>query len=467
MPVSDPIDLGDLQGNVLCGYGDEFSRAAHVFCRVDDPAAAAAWVASLADRVTTAHPWDVTKPSSTLNIAISWAGLQKLGLPDEALDAFPPEFRAGMAARAPRLKDDGPDAPEHWQPSLNDNDTHLLVSVHARGNASDPASADTALDAALAGVQPAAGVTALVTEKTHALAGGREHFGYSDGLSQPSIDDKRAGPWNGQGTPPRRRRGVLSWKDVAAGEFVLGYPDEDQVVPKGPAPFDRNATYMVVRKLHQDVAAWHKQLLDWTDGHQTAADQLGARIVGRWQNGTPVANSPIAPDPVLDLPSGPDPAQRASRFKRLNDFRYADDPGGERCPVGAHIRRANPRDAFGDGRLSRRHRIIRRGMPYGDPPADPLVADDTERGLLFICFQASIARQFELIQGDWLQDGDAFGLGTDRDVLLSPGGEEGGKMIVPGKPPSFYTPHSRTITLRGGGYFIVPSISALKALNKA
>ena len=130
--------------------------------------------------------------------------------------------------------------------------------------------------------------------------------------------------------------------------------------------------------------------------------------MGRWPDGTPLSVSPDGPDPAI---SG-DPA-------RINDFRFADDPDGLRCPVGAHIRRANPRDGAGvGGAMTTRHRIMRRGLPYG-PRLDPDAGDDgVDRGLVFVCFAADIERQFEFLQRRWLNDGDVLGLAGDPDPLL-------------------------------------------------
>lgn len=464
------VDLADLQGNVLAGYN--YPQAAHLFCRVDDAAAGRAWLRTLAPRVTNAEPWTSGKPDVTVNVALSCAGLAAVGVPPADILKLPKEFQAGMAGRAARLQDTGADDPTNWQPGLDDRTAHLLVTVHVRLTSKE---APRALDDALATLTRPAGVTVLATERTALLEGGREHFGFGDGLAQPDIDDDVAGPYNGLGTPSARRRGADGWAPVAPGEFVLGYPDEDGDVPAGPAPLDRNASFMVVRKLDQHVAAWERQLLRWAGGDAEHAEWLAAQVVGRWKNGTPVASSPSAPNPLLDqLPDALNREQRHDRFTFLNDFRFGRDPQGDRCPVGAHIRRANPRDAFGDGRLARRHRLIRRGMPYGTEATAAERLDDSRsppRGLLFVCLQASIARQFELIQGDWLQDGDAFGLGTQKDTLMCAGAPEG-RMLVGGSRSreaggraQLLTAHERTVTLRGGGYYVVPSISALGALG--
>ena len=137
---------------------------------------------------------------------------------------------------------------------------------------------------------------------------------------------------------------------------------------------------------------------------------LAAKIVGRWPDGTPLALSPDGPDPERRRRPGAD--QRLLLRRR---------PEGLKCPLGSHIRRANPRDAEGffDGRLSNRHRIIRRGRTYGPPLPEGVMEDDgVERGLVFVCFNASIWRQFETIQALWIDDGDPFGLGPDKDFLI-------------------------------------------------
>ena len=129
-----------------------------------------------------------------------------------------------------------------------------------------------------------------------------------------------------------------------------------------------------------------------------------------------------------------------------NDFRYGEDRDGRRCPLGAHIRRSNPRDALGfEGALSMRHRMIRRGMPYGPPLPEGVDADDgTDRGLVFVSFQASIARQFEGVQGPWLSDGNIFGLGHDKDFLLGASTHRAhGKMTIQGARPFFLAPQQQ------------------------
>jgi hypothetical protein len=187
---------------------------------------------------------------------------------------------------------------------------------------------------------------------------------------------------------------------------------------------------------------------------------LAAKVVGRWRNGTPLVRSPQRPDPSF-----------SATAPGSNLFRYLDvDVDGRRCPLGAHIRRSNPRDALGwpgldnAGLLSFRHRIIRRGVPYGPPLAADVREDDgVDRGLVFVCFNASISRQFESVQLQWLNDGNGFHLGHDSDFLLgSPLGT--GKMTVQGDPPFMLGPQGPFVTTRGGEYLFMPGLAALRAL---
>jgi Dyp-type peroxidase family len=292
----------------------------------------------------------------------------------------------------------------------------------------------------------------------------REHFGFADGAAQPVIAGTYETAAAGGGVPIADG----GWRPLAFGEFVLGYPDEDTLVdperrlPSAPAdPLGRSGTYMVYRKLRQDVALFRRVLRDAAARFAGGDEELlAAKIVGRWRNGTPLVRSPHRPDPNF-----------SATAPGSNDFRYLDlDVDGRRCPLGAHIRRSNPRDALGwpglddAGLLSFRHRIIRRGTPYGPPlPPDLLEDDGVDRGLVFVCFNASISRQFESVQLQWLNDGNDFHLGHDSDFLLgSPLGT--GKMTIQGDPPFFLTPQASFVTTRGGEYLFMPGITALREL---
>ena len=193
-------------------------------------------------------------------------------------------------------------------------------------------------------------------------------------------------------------------------------------------------------------------LRERANGYPGGEERLAAKVVGRWRDGTPVELAPDAP--------------RALPPEQLNDFRYEDDASGERCPLGAHIRRANPRDALGwHGVRTRRHRMIRRGMPYGTPLPDGVLEDDGEdRGLVFVCFGASLRRQFEIVQQAWCGDGNLFGVGDDRDWLLLADDRPPAKMTIQGDVPRFLAGQPRFVTVRGGEYLFVPSLGGLRSL---
>jgi deferrochelatase/peroxidase EfeB len=222
---------------------------------------------------------------------------------------------------------------------------------------------------------------------------------------------------------------------------------------------------MVYRKLEQDVAVFRARLYDeaqrYAEVHELEGtpDQLyelmAAKVVGRWRDGKPITLHPHRRERDL--------GDRAPK-KPGNDFRYADDPDGLTCPKGAHIRRANPRDADGsNGTTAARHRIIRRGKPYGTYVRRSEPDDKDPRGLVFICFNADFERQFETIQARWCNDGNAFGLGDDRDYLLA-GSEGSGKVTIPGRPPYFVQAQPEIVRTRGCEYLLMPGIHALRDL---
>ena len=410
----------DLQGNILCGYGRKYAHGVFLFFRVDRPHEFRRWVGAHASDITTAVPW-TEEPPSTLNVALTFAGLCQLGVPARVLDSFPEDFRQGMEARAGDLGDTGESDPAHWDERLKGLHGVMTVMAH-KCSVRDERRAELEAEAVGAGLE-----LACVLD-TDVAADEREPFGFVDGISQPQIRDRNAGPKQRPGEVP-----------VAPGEFVLGYMDEGGVSSPAPEQVGKSGSYMVVRKLEQDVDGFSDFLYDEAGGDSAEMEWLAAKIVGRWRDGTPLVRSPYAP--------GGDRIDS----DRLNDFSYAGDPEGYSCPIGAHIRRTNPRDSLDpEWRFTNRHRIIRRGMPYAPSAGE-------RPGLLFVCYQACIERQFEFVQSQWMGDGNALGLGSDPDFIAGPAE---GKMTIQGAPPRF-VPMRRFITTRGGDYFFVLGIAAL------
>jgi len=430
MAKSVGIVVSEMQGNVLQSYN--LRCALFVFLTVSEPAAARRSLGRLG--FTGEHP----AGDHTLNLAFTHAGLLSLGVPPERLPQAG-AFAQGMAARAEMLGDVGPSAPERWLPGIAGAHVLLILGAwepevlreHRRRISEALEGLDVSHERSSAG-----------------LPDGREHFGFSDGFSQPAMPGSGQDPRHGEGTARRWGR----WREVALGEFVLGHEDEGGGLPPGPSgPLGEQASFMVVRQLEQDVAAFRKYIADTAPTLDRSPEWLAAKLVGRWQNGSSLVRNPDRP--------GPDAAAEPSN---VNRFRYSEDPHGYACPLGAHVRRANPRDALGwQGRLTKRHRIVRRGMSYGEPLAPGARrGDGRERGLMFICYQASIERQFELIQQRWICDGDAFGRGADCDPLIA----AGGGMIIQGRPPHVLAPLPRFVTMRGGDYFLLPGLAGLDAL---
>ncbi len=450
------MDLGDIQGDILRAYGNDYDCTTYAFVTIEcPPEQARAWFSGLLDHVTTAEPWpEGEKPLTTLNVSVTAAGLRALGVSERVVDSFSREFREGMSSRSALLGDTGPSDPNSWDPGLGRGEAHVLLTI----NAQRPSDRQRALGKMQAAMAAAGGVRVINQQDTELLPGSREHFGYADGFAQPAIEGTSDDKAPGGGVPLKDGR----WRPLAPGEFILGYPDEDTRVdpkkrlPNAPAaPLGRSGTYMVWRKLYQDVALWRRVLRDaaklYHDGDEL---KLSAKVVGRWPNGAPLVTHPDK-----------EPAQFDAGTAGANDFRYDKDMDGMRCPVGAHVRRSNPRDALGfEGHLSFRHRMIRRGMPYGKVLPEGVSKDDgADRGLVFVSFQGSISRQFEGVQVQWLNAGNIFGLGHDKDFILGDAGATG-KMTIQGRPPFFLTPQEVFVRTRGGEYLFVPGMTALAAL---
>jgi Dyp-type peroxidase family len=432
--------LGGLQGNIVTGY--RTPETLYLFARVRDRAGARRWLDGERLRVTTYQGWEEDPSRTTLNLAFSYDGLGRMGVPEDRIAHLRP-FKQGMRTRSERLGDVGASSETEWEPALREEQDVLLVVT-----ALDRARRDAAEDAVRDRLQGA-------LEVSHAERGWRhhpdDHFGFADGFSQPSIAGvPGSGPRRGEGTFTRRRY----WRRLALGDFVLGYLDEGGGLAPAPhGPLGDDATFMVLRKLRQDVAAFRSYVERTAGELGRDADWVRAKMVGRWPNGSALARYPDAPGP---------PARQDLKASR---FRYGKDKEGLRCPRGAHVRRANPRDdPRWQGRPTQRHRIIRRGTSYGEKLAEGRLRDDgRDRGLIFVSYQADIERQFEFIQQRWLADGNALRLGSDGDPMSAVEGGRG-RMVIPGRPPVFLTGIPDFVRTRGGGYYLVPGADGLRAL---
>ena len=382
-----------------------------------------------------------TPDDTSVTVAFTYRGLEALGVPQASLDSFAPEFQQGMAARAEVLGDVGESAPEHWETPLGSPEVHVAIAVLS----SDQSELDAVADRARHAQAELPGVELLWRQDCYQLSTGRTSFGFKDGIGQPAVE--------GSG----RRSSNSRERPLRAGEIILGYPDETGELPPMPTPdvLGRNGTYVVFRKLHTRVAAY-RSYLRARAASRAEEDLLGAKIVGRWQSGAPLALTPDQDDAEL----GSDPA-------RNNDFGFDDDPRGFKCPVGAHARRANPRDALDrEGSVDvRLHRMIRRGTSYGPMLPDGELEDDgVDRGIIFVFAGAHLKRQFEFVKTQWLNDGIFIGAPLESDPLVGPH-RDSGQFTIPQRPirrrlqdlPPF-------VVTRGGEYCFAPSLSALRWL---
>lgn len=459
------LEWEEIQGLVFSGYPKN-DAGAYLFLRVVDAARARAWLRSLLPEVSFGER---ASYGSTVNIALSAPGLAALGLEEQSLGTFPLEFRQGLrepddAARPRILGDVGDSAPSRWLWG-GPNQPHVHVMLMLFGTEPSFAAELARHRRGFAGA-----LTELHSRSTISLPERREHFGFADGISQARIEGQAA---RGEG------HDVLK-----AGELILGYENEFAQLPGSPsvaadpnarkhlapgekserADLGRNGTFMVVRQLEQDVAAFWSSMAEHSKTPEGQVDSeqavwLASKCVGRWPNGAPLARSPERDDP---------------RWSNDNAFDYRDDREGFKCPIGAHVRKANPRDSLEPGReeslkATRRRRILRRGRAYGEPLARfETEPERKERGLFFICLNTNIRRQFEFIQQSWLNN-EKFGrLYEDQDPIV---GDQavgaGATFTIPVRPlRRRLVGLERFVQVRGGEYFFLPSRSALAFLSE-
>ncbi|WP_329408453.1 peroxidase [Nocardia vinacea] len=433
------LELDDIQHILLTRTPAMTGR--YEFLSFDDPAGARAWLTPLVDRVQSAADVRATMDSSDrwVTLAFTWRGLRALGVPEETLATFPDEFREGMAARADILGDTGAAHPDNWVGGLAGDDLHAIAILFARTDAEHQrcTTEHHKLVARCSGVRV---LSFLDLNATPPFDYAHDHFGFRDRLSQPVIAGSGEAPTPGSGAA------------LQPGEFILGYPDEERPARALPQPevLFRNGSYMAYRRLQEHVGAFRNYLREHADTPD-GQNLIAAKLMGRWRSGAPLVLAPDRDDPAL----GADPM-------RNNDFNYKEmDPHGYAVPLGAHARRLNPRDTAVN---MNRRRMIRRGATYGPALPEDAPDDGVDRGIAAFIICASLVRQFEFAQNVWINDKTFHELGNEHDPIC---GTQDGTLdfTIPKRPirkthaglPAF-------TTLRGGAYFFLPSISALRYL---
>src|SRR5258705_11401130 len=437
------VDLNEIQATVLRLRPAPYFGT-HVLLRVDDARAGRELLRRLNHHVdSAANWWSAADP--WLSVAISCAGLEALGVPRASLESFPEAFRVGMAALARQLGDEGVNDPKNWDRPFGTGDVHIGLSAFSDSEEKRR----RVLAIAREQYENFSGIRVLASQNFGAQPGDLNPLGYKDGIDQPAIEGSGVDPLPGGGP------------SIKAGEFILGYPGEAGVPLQMPQPdiLGRNGTYVGLRKYQSRVGAFNR-FLRANGNTEEERELLAAKLVGRWRSGAPLTLAPEVDNPTL----GADP-------QRNNDFDYSNDPRGRQVPFGCHIRRMNPRDR----KLTRLtdvqiHRIIRRGTTYG-PPYDPNALseadDEVPRGAIFLFISAKAMATIEFLQQEWINDGNFIGAGNQRDPIVGLQ-EEGATFTIPKEPVRRRVHSIETFNvLRGGEYFFMPSLSALRWLAEA
>src|ERR1041385_3531544 len=431
------LELHDIQATVLRQRPAPYFGT-HVLLRVDDAQAGRAFLRRLTPHIASAENW-WNAANTWLEVAISYAGLEALGVPQDSLQSFPEAFRVGMAARARQLGDDGVNDPKNWEKPYGTGQVHIGVSAFSDSEEKH----QRALAIAREQYEGFSGVSVVAMQDFGAQPGDRNSLGYKDGIDQPPIEGSGVDPLPGQGRP------------IKVGEFILGYPGEVGIPLPMPQPdvLGRNGTYVGFRKYQSRVGAFNR-FLQAHGSNEAERELLAAKLVGRWRSGAPLVLAPEVDNPAL----GADP-------QRNNDFNYSNDPRGRQAPFGCHIRRMNPRDT----KLTRLtdvnlHRLIRRGTTYGPPYVPDALSeadDQVPRGAYFLFISAKAMSTIEFLQQEWINDGNFIGIGDERDPII--GLQEGeARFTIPKDPVRRLVRGIETFNvLRGGEYFFMPSISAL------
>jgi Dyp-type peroxidase family len=400
-----------------------------------------AWLTEILEKVRSAKSMReyVDRDQRWVTVAFTFNGLRALGVEEAALATFPQEFREGMAARAQILGDIGGNEPAHWVDKTSSPELHAIVILFARDGA-ERARSEIEHRKLLAECPGVEVLSTLDLEAIPPLGYAHDHFGYRDRLSQPVIEGSGEEPTPGSGAP------------LKAGEFILGYPDEDGPGPRLPQPevLSRNGSFMAYRRMEEHVGRF-RDFLRANGSTPQEQELLAAKLMGRWRSGAPLVLAPDKDDPAL----GADP-------QRNNNFNFKlEDPHGYAVPLGSHMRRMNPRDTAAN---MNRRRMIRRGATYGPHLREDSPDDGTERGIAAFVICASLIRQYEFAQNVWVNDRNFHELGNERDPII--GAHDGTlEFKIPKRPirrkimglPAF-------TTVRGGAYFFLPGLRALRWL---
>lgn len=462
MPYSSSVNTKDVQA-LFRGFGLRWPHGRFFYCRYENGQAGRRLL-QLLSPLTSYHDLS-SAPPVCVNAAFTYAGLAALRLDNDILNSLPDDFRDGMLSRAKINGDAGESDPSLWENIWHQQQVHLWVGAYAR----EQADLDSWAQKLLEFIESDDEISSLGSQDVGRIVSDPEtpvyiedkstqpkesvlleHFGFRDGVSNPPISGLVEKQIKGAG----RLDIDGKWHSYPPGEFLLGHIDTNGEIPIAPKPeaFSHNGSFMVLRKLEQDVDLFRDYLTEQGSKLDASADDLAARMVGRKRDGTPLM-------PANDI----------------YDFRFSGDPEGRVCPMGSHIRRTNPRDSFGaqfGSLLVDRHRILRRAITYGrfvpSGKKQKEVNGSNGQGLMFIVLNASISRQFEFVQQQWVNYGNEFNQGNDTDPII--GTRQGNdQMVIPGNDKEgrdtvICDELKQFVRCRGGDYFFLPGVAAFEGL---
>ncbi|MCP3781576.1 Dyp-type peroxidase [Paenibacillus sp. MZ03-122A] len=534
MSITEPLlEADDIQGNILAGFNKDHQQ--FIFFEIEKPDLVKDWLRYIEPKISTLREvvsfnrlyqtmWarQGNEPkgliATWMNLAFSYSGLQKI-LPKEKLLDFGQEsaYVKGLQKRSGDLGDPtDPTAeghPNKWVlgGSANNPDICLIIASDSHNQLEAMISTIKLSIDKVPGFGKSSGLKMVFEQacKTRFDLPGHEHFGFKDGVSQPGVrgkisvalDDYLTKRFIDSSDPRSQIEASPGQKLIWPGEFVFGYPkqkDDDPITPDQIKDSDlpsvysvpvwaKNGSFLVVRRLRQDVKGFWEFLIN--EGPKVGISDpfmFGAKLVGRWPSGAPIMRSPTQDNKELakaELANNNFNFQNDSSTAKIrSDIDFKDeidqakaDEFGEVCPVSAHIRKVYPRDVDTDRPASANltRRIIRRGIPYGEPLNINLAlppyedSQNGDRGLMFLSYQTSIEEQFEFISNKW----------ANSKKLPREGGED--PIIGQNNDPSQNNPRTRTFDLNGcpinlmndfviptgGEYYFQPPISAIKSIS--
>jgi Dyp-type peroxidase family len=522
------LAVDEIQGNILAGFNKDNQTL--IFLEITNPTAFKIWLGAIVPFVATTDEvlqfnrlFKMIRSrrgvesravlATWLNIAFSHRGLKKTT--KDAKQFRDKAFKAGLARRSRHLSDPirGEGAQENWLIGGENNEPDLVLiiasdSLDEIGIAVRRVESWIFEGAEFNGSIVPSGARVIFKQKGATLPSpltGHEHFGFLDGVSQPGIRGtvKKTGELiTPKQNPADPNQGKPGQDRLWPGEFVFGYPGQNRtnadkrgrVKTEGPS-WTKNGSFLVFRRLRQDVGAFHDFLNREGERLNLGAGLFGAKCVGRWASGAPIERATNADNlrmsrddcannafdfqqPTIPKVPAPGSGQCADDFPKALAQK---DPEGAVCPFAGHIRKAYPRDDISSqpkkkNKLSpndsdtETHRLLRRGIPFGDAFDPTVIPDDGNRGLLFLAYQTSIVNQFEFVTTQWVNNPRFKDPGSGHDPILGQSNKNGSRdrfftmKLANGEKQSIRLEKDWVIPT-GGGYFFAPSISALEHLS--